>query len=233
MPARGAAGTAAGGPRRDVLVTRRSFREARRYLLTALLAEAALAPFGISRGRLLLGVGATCLLFFRDPPRALQPEPNTVYAPADGVVVCVDMVDEPWLPGGEAMRIGTFLALYDVHVNRSPAAGRIALAEEAPGGFAPAFLGRASENHRKRLAIDGDGRRVVLVQIAGLLARRISSWAWLGDRVIAGERIALIHFGSRAEVLVPATAAHPLVQVGQRVRAGITPLARYATGAPA
>ena len=205
----------------------RSLSEARRYVLAALLVELALAPLGFLRGRLLLGVGLACLLFFRDPPRELRPEADTIYAPADGLVVGVDAVAEKWLPAGDALRISTFLALYDVHVNRSPATGWIALAEETPGGFAPAFLGRASANHRKRLAIDGEGRRVVLVQIAGMFARRISSWAWLGDRVTAGQRIALIHFGSRAEVLVPAAEVRPLVQVGERVRAGITPIARY------
>ncbi len=212
-------------------MSRRTLSEARRYLLAALLIELALAPLRLLRGRLLFGVGLACLLFFRDPPRTLRPEPDTVYAPADGVVLGVDTVAEKWFAGGDALRITTFLPLYDVHVNRSPAAGWIALAEEIPGGFAPAFLGRATANHRKRLAIDGEGRRVVLVQIAGMLARRISSWAWLGDRVAAGQRIGLIHFGSRAEVRVPAADARPLIEVGARVRAGVTPIARYVRGA--
>ncbi len=205
----------------------RTFREAQRYVVTALLVELALAPLGFLRGRLVFGVGLACLLFFRDPPRTLRPEPDTLYAPVDGLVVGVDTVAEKWLPGGDALRISTFLALYDVHVTRSPAAGWMALAEEMPGGFAPAFLRRASANYQKRLAIDREGRRVVVVQIAGMLARRISSWAWLGDRVTAGQRIGIIHFGSRAEVRVPAAEARPLVEVGERVRAGITPVARY------
>ena len=212
-------------------MTRRSLREAQRYLVAALAAELVLAPLGILRGRLLAAVGAICLGFFRDPERRLQPAPDTIYAPADGVIVGVDTAPEPWLPGPDALRISTFLALYDVHVNRSPAPGRIALAEAVPGSYAPAFLGRATDNHRKRLAIDDGPRRVVLVQIAGMVARRISSWAWEGDRVSPGDRIALIHFGSRAEVLVPAGSAEPLVAVGDRVRAGITPLARYVTPA--
>jgi phosphatidylserine decarboxylase len=215
-------------------VTWRALREARRYVLAAVLVELALAPLRALRGRLLLLVGLACLAFFRDPSRPLQAEPDTVYAPADGVVVGVDRVRDPWLADGDALRISTFLALYDVHVNRSPVAGRVALAEEIPGGFAPAFLRRATANHRKRLAIDAGARRVVLVQVAGLLARRISSWAWLGDVVSAGQRIALIHFGSRAEVLVPAAEAEALVAVGERVRAGRTPIARYLAGsAPA
>ena len=215
-------------------MTRRSLREARRYVLAALAAEVALAPLRLLNGRLVLVVTFACAVFFRDPSRHAPRAPDTLYAPADGVVVGVDTVADPWLPGGDALRISTFLAIYDVHVNRSPSAGRIALAEETPGGFWPAFLGRARSNHRKRLAIDDGPRRVVLVQFAGMLARRISSWAWLGDRVERGERIALIHLGSRADVLVPAADARPLVEVGRRVRAGVTPIARYvAVGAPA
>jgi phosphatidylserine decarboxylase len=212
-------------------VSRRSLREARRYVVAAMVAEVALTRLRLPRGRLLLGTGLACLVFFRDPPRTLRPDVDAIYAAADGVVVGVDTVAEKWLPGGDALRISTFLALYDVHVSRSPAAGRITLAEETPGGFAAAFLPRASANRRKRLAIDGAGRRVVLVQIAGMLARRISSWAWVGDQVAAGQRIGLIHLGSRAEIIVPAAEASALVEVGQRVRAGITPIARYAPGA--
>ena len=207
-------------------MSRRSLLEARRYILGAALAELALAPLHALRGRVVLVVTLATLVFFRDPRRVIARDADTIYAPADGVVVDVDRVPEPWLDG-EALRMSTFLAIYDVHVNRSPSAGCIVAAEETPGGFAPAFLGRARRNHRKRLAIDDGRRRVVLVQFAGMLARRISSWAWLGDRVEAGQRIALIHLGSRADVLVPAKDARPLVQVGQRVRAGLTPIARY------
>jgi phosphatidylserine decarboxylase len=207
-------------------MTWRALREARRYVVVAAALELVLAPLRVLRGRLLAGTALLVLVFFRDPERPLEPDPDTVYAPADGVVVGVDAVDDADVGGG-ALRISTFLALYDVHVNRSPYAGRIADATETPGGYAPAFLGRASENHRKRLVIDGNGRRVVLVQVAGLLARRISSWAWRGDHVAAGQRLALIHFGSRAEVLVAADAADALVTSGQRVRAGRTPIARF------
>lgn len=207
----------------------RSLREARRYVLAAAATEATLAPLRILKGRLLLVVSLACLVFFRDPARPLALEPDVLYAPADGTVTGVETVSDHWLPGGEALRISTFLALYDVHVNRSPVTGRIAAAQETPGAFAPAFLERAHGNHSKRLAIEDGSRRVVLVQFAGMLARRISSWVWLGDRVDAGQRIALIHLGSRADVLVPAAEAHPLVCVGQRVRAGVTPIARYLT----
>jgi phosphatidylserine decarboxylase len=214
-------------------MTRRSLREARRYVLAALVAEAALAPLRVLKGRLVLTIALACAVFFRDPSRDVAREADTLYAPADGVVVDVDTAADSWLPGGDALRISTFLAIYDVHVNRSPSTGRIALAEETPGGYWPAFLGRARGNHRKRLAIDDGPRRVVLVQFAGMLARRISSWAWLGDRVERGQRIALIHLGSRADVLVPAAEARALVEVGARVRAGVTPIARYTSAGAA
>jgi phosphatidylserine decarboxylase len=208
-------------------VSRRSLREAKRYLLGAVALEALLAPLRILKGRLLLGVGLACMVFFRDPGRDLPRDPGLVYAPADGRVTGVDTVGDEWVTGKEALRISTFLAIYDVHVNRSPVGGRITAAETHAGGFAAAFLPRARHNHRKRLAIEDGPRRVVLEQFAGMLARRISSWAWLGDRVEAGQRIALIHLGSRADVLVPAEEARPLVRVGARVRAGVTPIARY------
>ncbi len=207
-------------------MSRRALGEARRYVLWALITEVFLLPLRRLRGRLLAGTSLACLLFFRDPRREVSPDPHLLYAPADGVVVGVERATDKWL-GGEALRISTFLALHNVHVNRSPAAGRIVEAEEICGGFAPAFFRRAERNHRKRLAIDDGRRRAVVVQIAGMLARQISSWAWLGDRVSAGQRIALIHFGSRAEVLVPVSQARALVSVGQRVRAGVTPLARW------
>lgn len=208
-------------------MTWRSLREARRYMFAAVALELAVAPLRVLRGQLVAAVGMACLVFFRDPSRTAQREPGTIYAPADGYVVEVGTMSDPWLPAGAAVRIGTFLALWDVHVNRSPTRGRIAAVEETAGGFAPAFLARSRSNYRKRLAIDDGSRRVVLVQFAGLLARRISSWMWLGDRVEAGERIALIHLGSRADVVFPATEAEALVEVGQRVRAGVTPIARY------
>ena len=170
------------------------------------------------------------LACFRDPERVLDPEPNTVYATADGVIVGVEEASDPWLPE-QALRISTFLSLHDVHVIRSPVAGNITLAEEVKGGFAPAFLGRAGSNLRKRLAIDGPAGRVVVVQIAGMVARRITSWTGLGSRVATGQRVGLIHFGSRTEVLLPADRFEARVRAGERVKAGVTPIACGLSGA--
>lgn len=178
---------------------------------------------------LALGLAGSVTWFFRDPERPLHADPGIAYAAADGVVTGVQAVSgDPWLPG-EAVRISTFLSLHNVHVNRSPVAGRVAAVESARGRFVPAFLGQSQDNHSNRVAMDGRAGRVVVVQIAGMVARKIACWVQPPDPVTAGERIGLIHFGSRTDVLLPAGSAVILVEPGDRVRAGVTPLARYHT----
>jgi phosphatidylserine decarboxylase len=158
----------------------------------------------------------------------LIPDPAIVYAAADGVVVGIDRsARDPWLPEGEALRIRVFLSLHNVHVNRSPVAGRVAAVEKIRGGFAPALLERADANYKNRVVIDGQAGRVVVVQIAGMIARKIACWVQPLETVAAGQRIGLIHFGSRTDVLLAAGSAELFVQLGDRVRAGVTPLARY------
>ena len=206
----------------------RALREARRYVLWALLADTMVALSGRRAGWMAASAAAASLLFFRDPERLLHPEADTVYAAADGVIVGVDQTSDPWMPE-TALRVSTFLSIHNVHVIRSPLAGRISADEEITGGFAPAFLGRSAQNLRKRLAIDGNSGRVVVVQIAGMLARKITSWTHLGAGVDAGQRVGLIHLGSRTEVLLPADRFQALVRPGQRVKAGVTPIARSVT----
>jgi phosphatidylserine decarboxylase len=211
------------------MITERSWKAARRYVLPPLAAGAALLLAGWRRsGLFALGAAGATLAFFRDPERPLEPEPNVVYAAADGFVTEIEEAHEPWIPGGEALRISTFLSIHNVHVNRSPVRGSIVKMEELPGRFVPAFLGGAKdENHQNRIAIDGPRGRAVVVQIVGMVARKISSWIEVGESVKTGQRIGLIHFGSRTDVLLPAGSAEPLVRPGDRVRAGQTPLARY------
>jgi phosphatidylserine decarboxylase len=211
------------------MITERSWQTARRYVLPPLVASAALLLARRRRsGFLALGAAGATLAFFRDPERPLEPEPDVVYAAADGFVTEVEEAHEPWVPGGKAMRISTFLSIHNVHVNRSPVRGRIVKMEELPGRFVPAFLGGAKdENHQNRVAIDGPKGRAVVVQIAGMVARKISPWIEIGESVKTGQRIGLIHFGSRTDVLLPAGSAEPLVRPGDRVRAGQTPIARY------
>jgi len=214
------------------MITRRSWRTARPYVLVPLSLGMALLLAGRRRTGLVgLGAAGASLLFFRDPERPLEPDPDIVYAAADGFVTDVEEAHEDWIPGGEALRISTFLSIHNVHVNRSPVQGSITKMEEVAGRFVPAFLGGAKEeNHQNRIAIDGPRGRTVVVQIAGMVARRISRWVDTGESVAAGQRIGLIHFGSRTDVLLPAGSADPLVRTGERVRAGETPLARYRKG---
>jgi len=214
------------------MISRRSWQTARPYVLAPLSLGMALLLAGRRRTGLVgLGAAGASLLFFRDPERPLEPDPDIVYAAADGFVTDVEEAHEDWIPGGEALRISTFLSIHNVHVNRSPVEGSITKMEEVAGRFVPAFLGGAKEeNHQNRIAIDGPRGRAVVVQIAGMVARRISRWVDTGESVAAGQRIGLIHFGSRTDVLLPVGSADPLVRTGERVRAGETPLARYRKG---
>ncbi len=211
------------------MISRRSWQTARGYVVAPLAVGVALLLAGRRRSGLVgLGAAGAALLFFRDPERPLDPDPDVVYAAADGFITDVEEAREAWIPDGEALRISTFLSIHNVHVNRSPVRGSITKMEEVPGKFVPAFLGGSKEeNYQNRIAIDGPKGRAVVVQIAGMVARRISRWVETGEAVSPGQRIGLIHFGSRTDVLLPAGSADPLVSPGDRVRAGMTPLARY------
>ena len=207
-------------------MSRRTWPVARRYVLPPAAGAAALLAAGRRSGWAAAGLAAVVAAFFRDPERPLHADPAVVYAAADGLVTAVDLgVDDPWLPGG-ADRVTVFLSLHNVHVTRSPIAARLERSEELGDGFAPALFKTAADNRRNRLLLDADGTPVVLVQVAGAIARTITSWVRPGDRLAAGQRLAVIHFGSRADVLVPAGSAEVLVRPRQRVRAGVTPLFR-------
>jgi phosphatidylserine decarboxylase len=178
-----------------------------------------------------------CAYFFRDPWRVTPTRPGLVVSPADGLVVSIG----PAVPpadlgmGPEPMtRIGIFLNVLDVHVNRMPVTGRVVKLNYRPGKFVNASLDKASE-HNERLAIrmvTEDGPDIAFVLIAGLVARRIVCAAYEGQRLAAGERIGLIRFGSRVDVYCPPPYV-PLVVPGQRMVAGETALAdRLTTEAP-
>ncbi len=166
--------------------------------------------------------------FFRDPRRVTPHDPGCVYAAADGFVLTVDGVAEDWFIGGPALRIVTFLSLFDVHVNRSPVAGVLRGTRYSRGRFAPAMSRAGSEeNERQALAIAGERGPLVVVQVAGLVARRIVRWVEPDAPLRAGQKLGMIKFGSRTDVLLPLGEARALVKGGDRVRAGITPIARY------
>ena len=208
-------------------MTRRGWEAARPYVLVPLVVGALLLLAGRRSGWLGLLAAGGMLAFFRDPERETDRLPDVLYAAADGLVREVDEVSDPAMPGGRAARISTFLSLHNVHVNRSPVEGTVGGIEEIGGGYYPALFRRSEDNRRNRIEISGSRGPVVVVQKAGLIARRISTWVEEGDRVASGGKLGLIHLGSRTDVLFPAGAAEPLVRPGDKVRTGLTPLARY------
>ena len=171
--------------------------------------------------------------FFRDPERAIPHGPGLVVSPADGVVTHIDEVDEPAFLGGRARRVSIFMSLFNVHVNRAPAAGTVVHRHHRPGQFLNAMSAESSirnEAHDLGLALDAPaGERMLVRQIAGVIARRIVCVPAVGDHLARGERLGMVKFGSRLEVFVPAARAWTIrVQVGQPVRAGATVLGELA-----
>ncbi len=168
-------------------------------------------------------VSAFMTLFFRDPEREAPAVAGAVLAPADGRVIDVQArVQDPFV--GSAQRVSIFLSPFDVHVNRCPVGGLVVSVEYHPGVFLPAYRRDASErNERTTIAIQGEFARVVVRQIAGVLARRIVCRARPGDKLGAGERFGMIKFGSRTDVVMP-TSVTLAVRTGDRVWAGETVL---------
>jgi phosphatidylserine decarboxylase len=161
------------------------------------------------------------LWFFRDPERAIPDAPGAVVSPADGKVTDISVLEWNGLP---RTRISIFLNIFDVHVNRSPVAGVISAVEYRRGKFRNAMGTVSDENEQNVVTVNGDGQTLVFKQIAGLLARRIVFWPKLGDHVARGERVGLIKFGSRVDVILDSM-AQLQVQVGSRVRGGASVLA--------
>ncbi len=176
---------------------------------------------GLTVATVALFVSGAFAYFFRDPERTPPNDPDVVVATADGKIVVVG----PHPDGGT--QIHTFLSVLDVHVNRSPISGIVRENRHRPGKFKLAWDEKAgSENERQDLVIESsDGVIIKSAQIAGILARRIICNPQIGDTLRQGDRIGMIRFGSRAEVILPGQFI-PAVKVGDRVRAGETVLAR-------
>lgn len=192
---------------------------------TALVAVAALSgvfyPYVTAVPALMLGF---LLYFFRDPEREAPTEPGVLVAPADGRVTEIVECDQEEL-GGKACRVSIFLSLFDVHLNRAPCSGRVVSTTYRPGKFLNAMKGESARvNESNTIVIESDeapGVRVAMKQVAGVLARRIVCAVEPGSRVARGERVGMIKFGSRTDLLVPVEALRELrVDVGDRVRAG-------------
>jgi phosphatidylserine decarboxylase len=170
-------------------------------------------------GLVALGLGLFVTAFFRNPPREVPPGERTVVAPADGKVIAVDEVE---LPAGEkGLRIGIFLSVFDVHVNRAPVSGRVVAIERSGAAFLAAFDPAAeTKNVRLDMTLElASGARVRVAQITGLIARRIVCHPEVGEWLAKGSRYGLIRFGSRTDVVLPG-GSRALVAKGDRVRGG-------------
>lgn len=190
-----------------------------------------LIAFGIgSRSAIICGVVFVCLAlfvfyFFRNPEREIPAGPGLIVSPGDGRVV---VVKDECYTGRAGKRISVFLAVWNVHVNRSPAAGTISRLDYKPGKFMAAWAETASlDNEQNVFTLASEHGELVFKQIAGWVARRVVSWKKQGDIVARGERVGLVRFGSRVDIWMPEN-VEVLVNVGERVKGGSSVLARMA-----
>jgi len=172
----------------------------------------------------LIAFALFCFSFFRDPERAISSDPGAIVSPADGRVVVITDEQNAGRPG---TRISIFLAIWNVHVNRSPAAGVITKLDYLPGKFLAAWDARAStENEQNIFTLATTQGTIQFKQIAGLIARRVVSWKKPLESVAKGERIGLVRFGSRVDLWLP-QGSELLVKVGDNVAGGSSILARW------
>jgi phosphatidylserine decarboxylase len=196
-----------------------------KFVFSLLFAGIAAAALGWRvTGAVLLLLCAAVAFFFRDPERLPPAEAGVVVSPADGKIM---EVSEETLGGRPGRRISIFLSIFDVHVNRSPMAGRFAEVEYRRGRFYNAMRSRASvENEQNIIHLQTERGEMVFKQIAGAIARRVVCWKRPGDSVKLGERIGLIRFGSRMDVWLPQD-AEIVARPGQHVAGGVSVLARW------
>lgn len=175
------------------------------------------------------GMALSTLYFFRDPDSRVPAGVGLVVAPAHGTVDVVDETDEPTVMGGRCRRISLFLNVFNVHVQQAPVAGEVTMVKHTPGKFLNAMRTDCAQFNENVLigfkASDPSGIRVGVRLITGLIARRIIPWLKAGETVAKGERIALIQFGSRANLYLPLN-AEVTVQLGDKVVGGTTVMAR-------
>ncbi len=163
--------------------------------------------------------------FFRDPERSGARGDRVVTAPADGKVVLITEVDEPAFIHGRALRVSIFMNVFNVHVNRYPVSGTVKYVQYNPGKFLNAAVEKSSlENEQRSVGIESGPYRILVRQIAGLIARRIVTYSRTGERVEQGERMGLIRFGSRVDIFLP-TDAQVRVKIGALTTAGTTVVA--------
>jgi phosphatidylserine decarboxylase len=181
-------------------------------------------------GAILCALAAFIFYFFRDPDRSIPQDDSALVSPADGRVVVVTDEESAGRPG---KRISIFLAIWNVHVNRSPAAGTITRLDYRPGKFLPAWNSKASlQNEQNIFTLATPTGDIEFKQIAGWIARRVVSWKKPGDIVARGERLGLVRFGSRVDLWIPGD-SEILVKMGDAVMGGSSVLARWPLAEPA
>ena len=193
-------------------------RDAWLFLVPLVISSVLAIGLGLyTAGILLLLLAGFVAFFFRNPKREIPSDPRVIVSPADGKVVRIERA-------GDVTKLSIFLSIFDVHVNRSPMAGLIESIDYTRGSFKPAFNHAASiENERNTIMVRQGSVKLIVTQIAGIVARRIVCWKKVGDTVGKGELIGLIRFGSRVDVLFPAGTT-VTVLCGTRVRGGSTPI---------
>jgi phosphatidylserine decarboxylase len=204
-------------------------REGYPLIITVAAGGVAALAFGWTSFSIVLFLLAIAVAgFFRDPERIIPTGENLILAPADGKVVSIAPVTPSGMFAGSTTRISIFLSPLDVHINRIPVAGKISEVRYQPGAFLPAYNEAASErNERNALkVVDRAGRSLGVVQIAGVMARRIVCWAKVGDDMGRGDRFGLIMFGSRTDTYLPHGCSVEISE-GQRVRGGETIIGRF------
>jgi phosphatidylserine decarboxylase len=171
-------------------------------------------------------ISAFIIQFFRDPKREIPVEPNIVISPADGRVICIEHAEDTY-QNKESLKISIFMNVFNVHSNRSPVDGEVTHLQYTPGKFVNADFDKAStENERNAIIIKlANGQSITVVQVAGLIARRILCYTGVGKLLARGERYGFIRFGSRVDVYLPLN-SKPLVTIGQKVSATETILAK-------
>ena len=186
-------------------------------------ASAAFLAGWSATGAVFLALTVFTVWFFRNPPRRVPAGESVVISPADGRVVQIEKVDEQRILKEERVKISIFLNIFNVHINRVPCAGRVVDILYNPGKFFAASVPKASlENEQNALVLERpSGERILCVQIAGLIARRIVCWVKKGDRLQAGARFGLIRFGSRVDLYLPVE-TRLRVKVGDKVKGGET-----------
>lgn len=203
-------------------------REGYPFILICVAACALCSFFSFALAALWVVVGLFVAFFFRNPERIAPTEEDFIISPADGRIVAVQPLEDAPHVGGPATKVSIFMSVLNVHMNRMPIRGTVRDVIYKPGKFLVASLDKASEHNEQNVLVieRPSGHKLALVQIAGLIARRIVCYVKPGDDLSAGERFGLIRFGSRVDMYLPVPSSIE-VKVGDRVRAGTTVIGRW------